>query len=220
MAEVRDELLGHDFDGIKEYDNPMPPWWVNLFFITIVWAILYLLYFHVFQIGDRSVDEYHREYDANWSKSKDPGYNPWSIFPAYRQAYAFNAGIDITPKMMTAAPGASSGLVKREVKKFSLIKDAATLAPGKDIFSKNCISCHGNLGQGGIGPNLTDDYWLHGSGIENVGNTIYYGVTVKGMIAWGQLLKEKEIEQVANYVLSLRGSNPPGAKAPQGDLVK
>ncbi len=219
MAEVRDELLDHDFDGIKEYDNPMPPWWVKLFLITVTWAVLYLMYFHVLQIGDRSVDEYRREFDAGWSKSKDPDYKPWSLLPTYSQVYAYNAGVDVTPRMLAAASG-TIGAVKREVKKFNLLTDAPNLAAGKEIFTKNCVSCHGNLGQGGIGPNLTDDYWLHGAGIENVGNTIYYGVTVKGMIAWGPLLKEKEIEQVAGYVISLRGSNPPGAKAPQGELVK
>jgi len=95
---------------------------------------------------------------------------------------------------------------------------AETLAAGKSIFQQNCVACHGGAGEGGIGPNLTDDYWLHGGNIKNVFKTITHGVPDKGMVAWGQQLSPAQIAQVANFVLSIHGTNPPNAKAPQGEL--
>ncbi|WP_316801618.1 cbb3-type cytochrome c oxidase N-terminal domain-containing protein [Pedobacter frigidisoli] len=91
------------------------------------------------------------------------------------------------------------------------------LEEGRGIFTGNCVVCHGDKAQGIIGPNLTDDYWLHGGGINNVFKTIKYGVTEKGMISWEKTLSPKQISAVANYILSLKGSNPAGAKAAQGD---
>jgi len=91
------------------------------------------------------------------------------------------------------------------------------LQEGKGIFTSNCVVCHGDKAQGVIGPNLTDDYWLHGGGINNVFKTIKYGVPEKGMISWEKNLNPKQISAVANFILSLKGSNPAGAKAPQGE---
>ncbi|WP_134088287.1 cbb3-type cytochrome c oxidase N-terminal domain-containing protein [Olivibacter sp. XZL3] len=95
---------------------------------------------------------------------------------------------------------------------------AEILAEGKAVFNQNCVACHGALGEGGIGPNLTDAYWLHGGSIKAVFKTIKRGVPDKGMIAWEQQLSPGQIAQVANYILSLQGTTPPNAKAPQGDL--
>lgn len=97
-------------------------------------------------------------------------------------------------------------------------KSPEVIAEGKAIFDQNCIACHGAVGEGGIGPNLTDNYWLHGASIKDVFKTIKRGVPDKGMIAWEQQLSPSKIAQVANYILSLQGTNPPNAKAPQGDL--
>ncbi|GGI24911.1 cbb3-type cytochrome c oxidase N-terminal domain-containing protein [Pedobacter mendelii] len=91
------------------------------------------------------------------------------------------------------------------------------LEEGKSIFTGNCVVCHGDRGQGVIGPNLTDAYWLHGGGINNVFKTIKYGVPEKGMISWEKNLTSKQISAVSNFILSLSGTNPPGAKAPQGE---
>lgn len=223
MTSKRDQLLDHDFDGIREFDNPMPPWWLYLFYITVVFAFFYFLYYHVFEIGDRSVDEYQKEFNPQWTKSMDPGYRPLRFLPSYEKPYAFIASQDITPRMKLLASGGGKIIAKAEAKArktYDLLTDAPSLASGKEIYIKNCVACHGQFGEGGIGPNLTDDYWIHGAGIDNVGNTIFYGVTAKGMLAWGPILKEKEIQQVSSYVISLRGTNPPNAKAPQGDLVK
>jgi len=97
-----------------------------------------------------------------------------------------------------------------------LVTDPAVLASGKIIFMQNCVPCHGPNAQGGIGPNLTDDYWIHGGKIGDVFKTIEYGVPAKGMLTWEGKLSPKQIADVANYIKSLRGTNPPGAKAPQG----
>lgn len=91
------------------------------------------------------------------------------------------------------------------------------LQEGRTVFTTNCVVCHGDKGQGIIGPNLTDEYWLHGGGINNVFKTIKYGVPEKGMISWEKNLNPKQISAVANFILSLKGSNPAGAKAPQGE---
>jgi cytochrome c oxidase cbb3-type subunit III len=92
------------------------------------------------------------------------------------------------------------------------------VAAGKKIFGDNCRACHGSVGEGGVGPNLTDEYWLHGGGIKNVFKTIKYGVPEKGMIAWQAQLKPQQIQQVASYIISLKGSNPANGKAAQGDI--
>ena len=96
-------------------------------------------------------------------------------------------------------------------------KDAAVIAAGKSVFNTNCVACHGDKAQGLVGPNLTDQFWLHGGKINSVFKTIKYGVTDKGMIAWEKSLSPKQISEVANYILSLQGTNPAGAKAPQGN---
>jgi len=94
------------------------------------------------------------------------------------------------------------------------------LKAGKDLYTVNCVSCHGNLGEGTVGPNLTDDYWIHGGGIKNVFATISNGVPAKGMITWKAQLNPKQIQQTASYVLTFYGTKPPNGKAPEGNLYK
>jgi cytochrome c oxidase cbb3-type subunit 3 len=84
----------------------------------------------------------------------------------------------------------------------------------------NCAACHGQKGEGVVGPNLTDAYWIHGGGIKNVFKTIKYGVPAKGMIAWETQLSPSQIQKVASYVLTLQGTNPPNGKAPEGEIWK
>lgn len=95
--------------------------------------------------------------------------------------------------------------------------DAAVISSGEAIFKQNCVACHGDKGQGIVGPNLTDEYWLHGGKINNIFKTIKYGIPEKGMISWEKTLTAKQISDVANYIKSLKGTNPPNPKAPQGD---
>ncbi|MDB5005537.1 MAG: cytochrome [Mucilaginibacter sp.] len=97
-----------------------------------------------------------------------------------------------------------------------LVSDPAVISAGQGIFKTNCVACHGDNAQGMVGPNLTDDFWLHGSKINDLFKTIKYGVAAKGMPTWEKILSPKQIADVANYVKSLHGTNPAGAKEPQG----
>lgn len=95
--------------------------------------------------------------------------------------------------------------------------DANVISAGQAVFNTNCVACHGDKGQGTVGPNLTDEYWLHGGKVNDIFKVIKYGVPEKGMISWEKTLTPKQISEVANYILSLKGSNPPNPKAPQGE---
>src|SRR5690606_25322653 len=100
-----------------------------------------------------------------------------------------------------------------------LLTDAADLAAGKAIYATNCVACHKDTGAGGIGPNLTDEYWILGGGIKNVFHTISEGGRAgKGMIAWKTELKPSEMAQVASYILTLVGTNPAEPKEPEGEI--
>jgi len=123
-------------------------------------------------------------------------------------------GGPITPKE-TVAPVApeKAGVA------YERLTDASSLATGKDIYIKNCATCHGQAGEGGVGPNMTDDYWLHGAGINNMVATIKNGVPAKGMISWRPIFNDRQIVEVASYLMSLYGTNPPNPKKPQGEKV-
>jgi cytochrome c oxidase cbb3-type subunit 3 len=101
----------------------------------------------------------------------------------------------------------------------TLVSEATLLESAKAVYVQNCQACHGSAAEGGVGPNLTDEYWLHGGSVQAIFKTIKYGVPQKGMIAWQQKLKPDEIQNVASYILSLQGTNPANGKEPQGDKV-
>ncbi|MES3017170.1 MAG: cbb3-type cytochrome c oxidase N-terminal domain-containing protein [Bacteroidota bacterium] len=96
-------------------------------------------------------------------------------------------------------------------------KEADVIDAGKAVYATSCVACHGDKGQGLVGPNLTDPYWLHGGKVGSIFKTIKYGVPEKGMISWEKTLTPKQISDVSNYIISLQGSNPPNGKAAQGD---
>lgn len=99
---------------------------------------------------------------------------------------------------------------------WAMAKNDAAKAEGQDVYQKNCLACHGPTGGGGIGPNLTDGSWLHGGKPMQVYSTIKDGFTKNGMPAWGNLVGEEKVRVVTAYVLSIKGTNVPGGKAPQG----
>ncbi|MCB9088072.1 MAG: c-type cytochrome [Calditrichae bacterium] len=177
---VKDELLNHDYDGIQELDNDLPPWWLYLFYFTIIFGVVYMLHYHVLGTGDLQVEAYEKEMKA-----------------AEAQALARAQG------QQSAAP-----LVQ--------LTDEGDLAAGKEVYMVNCVPCHGQLGEGGVGPNMTDEYWIHGGEIADLVHTINVGVPEKGMISWAPILSKKQMQQVASYILTLQGTNPPNAKEPQG----
>jgi cytochrome c oxidase cbb3-type subunit 3 len=189
MSKKIDELLDHDYDGIKEYDNPLPPWWVYLFIITIVFSVVYMFYYHFTDMGDSQKTEYTKEV-KNWDD-----------------------------KIAALAAAGNSELTYTETD-YAIIKDEAVITSGQAVFTKNCVSCHGVNLEGGVGPNLTDDYWIHGGKMENIITTILNGVPEKGMITWKNTLLKKEVLATANFIKSKYGTNPPNAKPPQGNLYK
>ncbi|MBI3123999.1 MAG: c-type cytochrome [Ignavibacteriales bacterium] len=182
MEKEKDLLFHHDFDGIRELDNRIPPWFNFLFYGTIIWAVIYLFVFHVFDDGQIQSKEYLAEVKQ--------------------------AGLEREILIKTGA------FINEE--SVTLLKDAATLSEGKDIFAKNCVTCHTADGGGLVGPNLTDEYWINGGGIKNVFKTIKNGVPAKGMISWQTQLDSKKMQAVASYVLSLQGTKPANPKEPQG----
>lgn len=178
-----DILLDHDYDGIRELDNALPPWWKYGFYVTIGIAIVYLLNYEVLGYGKNPTQEYNEE----MTKAK-----------IQMQAYAAKSGNTID---------------ENNIK----MPDASGLAKGKEIFTTSCWPCHGKQGEGGVGPNLTDNYWLHKGGLNDIYQSIKHGYPDKGMQAWGKNFSAKEINNLAGYIKSLKGTNPPNGKAPQGD---
>ncbi|WP_020527384.1 cbb3-type cytochrome c oxidase N-terminal domain-containing protein [Flexithrix dorotheae] len=181
-----DVLTDHEYDGIRELDNNLPPWWVGMFYVTIVFSFLYVGYYHFFG-GTLQEEAYENE-----------------MAEAKVEVEAYLAQM--------------SDLVDET--NVETLTDASAISSGKTIFQEKCIACHGAEGQGGIGPNLTDNYWIHGGGIKDVFKTVKYGVAEKGMIPWEAQLSPAQIQEVSSYILSIVGTNPPNAKEPQGDLYQ
>ncbi len=177
-------MLDHDYDGIKELDNSLPPWWKYGFYLTVVLAVIYLLRFHVLKTGPTPEEEYRTE---------------MAIAATQLEEYRKQANDNVDEKTVTMA-------------------DAAGIEEGKKIFAQNCMACHGGNGEGGVGPNLTDDYWLHGGTINDVFKTIKLGVPEKGMQAWEKMFSPSQIKNLASFIKSIKGTKPANAKAPQGDL--
>jgi cytochrome c oxidase cbb3-type subunit 3 len=179
-----DVMLDHDYDGIRELDNALPPWWKYGFAITIVVAFIYMLNFHVLGYGKNPTEEYLAEIE----KAKEDK----AIYDAK------NADkIDENNLKMPSLAGINAG---------------------KNIYVVECWACHGKTGEGGAGPNLTDDYWIHKGSLADVYASIKHGYPDKGMRAWENNFSPKDILHLAGFVKSMRGSNPANPKPPQGDL--
>jgi cytochrome c oxidase cbb3-type subunit 3 len=183
MTPDDERLLEHDYDGIREYDNPLPRWWVWIFWVSIIFAVLYSIDVGGFMRGPGRVADYDR-----------------SIADAARR----------WPQPTNADPAALAALVA----------DAKTIATGKTVFATNCAVCHRADAGGNIGPNLTDEYWLHGGNLSEIAKTISEGVLDKGMPNWGKMLPPAQVTAVTVYVASLNGSHPQNPKAPQGTKVE
>ncbi len=185
IEEEGEIILDHNYDGIKELDNNLPPWWIYSFYISIIFAAVYLLRYHVFD-GPSQLAEFETE----MAEAK-------AAVEEYKKT--------------------AKNLV--DVNTVTVLTDAADLSAGKAIWDTNCVACHMADGGGGIGPNMTDEYWILGGGIKNIFNTISEGGRDgKGMVAWKQQLKPLEMAQVASFILTFQGTTPANPKAAEGDI--
>jgi cytochrome c oxidase cbb3-type subunit 3 len=164
-------LLDHEYDGIMELDNKLPRWWVWLFNLSIVFAVIYLVYYHVLGNGRMMASEYQAE---------------------------MKIGDEIKQKAVAAFEAKMGSLEPSN--------DPSVLAEGKDTFLKLCAPCHRPDAGGLVGPNLTDDYWIHGPKFADNLKTIWEGVPSKGMVTWRGVLKPSTIHAVGSYIYTLRGS--------------
>lgn len=185
IEQEADLLTDHEYDGIRELDNNLPPWWKYLFYLTIVFAVGYLGYYHVLGMGKLQDAEYQAEMDAAARKVAEAPATP-------------DMQVDETNVVALAEEGA--------------------VTEGKKLFIQYCAACHANDGGGSIGPNLTDEYWIHGGDVKAIFKTIKYGVPQKGMISWEKQLAPLQIQQLASFVLTLQGTRPTAPKDPEGDL--
>lgn len=178
-----DEKRHHEFDGIQEYDNDMPKWWVNLFIITIIFSVLYFTWYHLPFFPSRSlIDEYYQAAKATAAETE------------LRRAQSGSESFDYDAAR----------------------KDSALLERGKEAFITNCSPCHAADGGGGVGPNLTDNFWLYGGKPANIESTISNGAAEKGMPAWGPILGDDKVREVAAFVMTLKGTKSLNPKAAQG----
>jgi len=174
-------ISDHEYDGIRELDNDLPPWWKWLFYLTIVFAIVYMIRLFVFEADDLVQQT---EYNKEMAKAA-------SMAPAPTSTEAFE---------------------------LKVLTDQTSLANGKAIFDKICAVCHLVDGGGLVGPNMTDDYWIHGNTIEEMFNTVTNGVIEKGMISYKDQYSPQQRLEVLSYIITLHGTTPATPKAPQGDL--
>ena len=179
-------LLDHDYDGIRELDSKVPPWFLWLFYMSIFFAVVYMLDYHVFNSSPLQDEEYQLQVKQ----------------AEVERAALINSGAFLNEESVT------------------LLNDPAAIDAGKQIYTTNCVACHSADGGGLVGPNLTDDYWIHGGGIKNVFKVIKYGVVAKGMISWQSQLSPKQMQDVSSYIISLHGTTPANPKQPEGSIWK
>jgi cytochrome c oxidase cbb3-type subunit 3 len=192
MTRKRDEILDHEADGIREFDNDLPRWWLYGFYFTILLGAVYLLNYHVLP---------------------EPLVGPASIQAEYAaDVAAAEAGRPAAPPAPTSAGGGAPAVA------VALLTDAEDLEEGEEIYASAthpCAACHKPDLGGLVGPNLTDDQWLHGCAVADVVNAVKVGFPLQGMLPYGggSALTDQQVLQLASYILSKRGSNPAGAKA-------
>jgi cytochrome c oxidase cbb3-type subunit III len=184
-APSHDQLLDHEYDGIREYDNPLPRWWVWIWAGSAVFSVAYFFHYHVSGNGQSVAVAYEAD---------------------MREAREAEA------KANLAQPVSEESLAK-------LLADPALMKDASALFALRCAVCHGAEGQGLIGPNLTDNAWLHGTGtLPEIFAVINDGVLAKGMPAWGKQMSPIELRKLAAFVGTKRGTAVPG-KPPEGNVV-
>ncbi len=180
-------LMDHEYDGIMELDNNLPPWWLYSFYVSIVFAFVYIINYHVIEAAPLQQEEYE---------------------------------LAMAEGEKEVAEYLASQKLNVDESNVVLLTEASDLSKGKGIFEKKCVACHGKQAEGVIGPNLTDNYWIHGGDIVSVFKIVKYGKAEKGMQAWKDELNPIEMQQVSSYIKSLAGTAVGIGKAPQGELYK
>lgn len=183
MEEEEDIMLSHDYDGIKELDNNLPPWWKGVLYLSIAFAPVYIWFVHFSDYGSLQHESYAYEME--------------------------NAAAEVKAYLATQEDAIDETNVP-------LLVENEAIEKGRTLFTAKCAVCHGQLGEGGIGPNLTDKYWIHGGSVGDVFKTIKYGVPEKGMIAWKSELRPRDMQELASFIKSIGGTSPPNAKDPEG----
>lgn len=185
IVPIEDEakiLMDHDYDGIQELDNNLPPWWVWMFWATIIFSFFYMFHYHVFNTGDLQVAEYNNEIKQS---KKD--------IDAYLTLNAMN--VDETNA--------------------TVLEDEKSLSSGKALYTANCVMCHNPAGEGNIGPNLTDEYWIHGGDVKDIFSIIKHG-NANGMPEHASKLNPVQIQELSSFILSMPYAE---GKEPQGDKI-
>lgn len=178
-----EETVGHSYDGIEEYDNPLPRWWFMLFVATVIFALGYLALYPGL---------------GNW-KGLLPGYEG-----GWTQVKEWQREVDKANEQYGPLYAKFAAMPVEEV-----AQDPQALKMGGRLFASNCSVCHGSDAKGAYGfPNLTDNDWLYGGAPETIKTTIMGGRQA-AMPAWRDVLGEEGIRNVAGYVRSLSGRDVP-----------
>lgn len=179
---VQDTVKEHVFDGIEEFDNKLPNWWMWIMYGTIVFGLLYWIVFHTLEIR-----------------------------PLPRERFA--------QEMLAAQEAELERMAKAGVSNESLLlmtEIPAKMEEGRELFVKHCVACHLDDGRGLVGPNLTDNVWIHGCAPMDQLKIVQEGVAAKGMPAWLNQLGPSRVQTVVAYVQTLKNTNAPNGKAPEG----
>jgi cytochrome c oxidase cbb3-type subunit 3 len=188
-AEQEKVIKGHLYDGIQEYDNPMPGWWIWLFVGTVAFAVFYVLGIQVFGY----INTYQDDLDESLVNLEE-----------IRAEYA----------------ASQPAFTVDEATLASYVNDPSKVEAGAEHFTAQCVACHGAEGQGLIGPNLTDEYWIRGGSDTDIYTVISKGSLEKGMPPWEVMFTPEQRAELVAYVKSLQGTNPANAKAPEGELYE
>jgi len=179
----QDTILEHEYDGIQEFDNRLPNWWMWIMYGSIIFALFYWVVFHTLGVG---------------------------ILPRERFEMVMEEAAQVELARMAA-----SGINDEALIMMSTMSDQ--LEEGRDVWVKHCVACHLDDGRGLVGPNMTDGYYIHGCAPMDMYNTVVNGVAAKGMPAWMNQLGPSRVQAVVAYVLTLRDTNAPNGKDPEGE---
>jgi cytochrome c oxidase cbb3-type subunit 3 len=180
---VPDTIKAHVYDGIEEFDNKLPNWWLWIMYGTVAFGLLYWIVFHTLEVKP---------------------------LPREKFALEMMAAQEAELARMEAA-GVDNDML------LAMTEMPAKVAEGRELFVKHCVACHLDDGRGLVGPNLTDDAWIHGCQPMDMLKTVSDGVAAKGMPSWANQLGPSRMQAVVSYVLTIRDTNVAGGKAPEGE---